>query len=470
MAISRRQFLQRTGWLTAGTMLGPTFWRTPFASPALAQTLDDRYFIVVFLDGGNDGLNTVVPLANGPSQPFLTTGLRSAYEAARDTLRLDPLDLAAVQIDDDPATGTELALHPALAGFKDLYDRGALAVIQGCGYPAPNLSHETSRRKWMTGAPVGPDTGDGWVGRFLADNYIATEIPGVTLSSRIAAELRQTTTGVLGIDRLDRFGFPRDTFAPSDHAAKDAVFASLYGSAQGSAQFLAQRLGNIGTTAFEATQVYPGLFNSYVAARPEFNTLYTVAPTTTTKRRLRDIAAIIRGTELGTVNSRFFQLALGGFDTHSNQGTTADVHARKLAELGDAFKLFYDDMEDLGIAHKVCVLVWSEFSRRIQQNANVGTDHGTQGPMFVIGGGVQGGVYGNHPDVNEDALNNQGNTFYSQDPSDPFRSTDFRDVYGTILKHWFAVPDPSTYFPLDHASLNPNLYWRAADFDMGFLA
>ncbi len=469
MPISRRQFLQRTGWLTAGTLLGPSLLRSPFTSAAVAQPLQDRYFIVVFLDGGNDGINTVVPLADGPAQPFMTAGLRTAYEAARDSLRLSTTDLAPLQIDDDPATGTELALHPALVGFKDLYDRGALAVIQGCGYPRPNLSHEASRRKWMTGEPLLGDAGDGWVGRFLAANYAADDIPAVTLASSIAPELRQSSTGVLGIDRLDRFGFPRDNFAPSDHAAKDAVFAALYGSAAASPQFLAQRLGNIGTTAYEATQVYPALYTNYVAARADFNALYTTTPTTTTKRRLRDIAACILGTENGTIDSRFFQLRLGGFDTHSNQGTTEDVHARKLAEIGDAFKIFYDDMEDLGIAHKVCVLVWSEFSRRIPQNANAGTDHGTQGPMFVIGGSVQGGLYGNHPNINEDALNNQGNTPYSQDPADPFRSIDFRDVYGTILKHWFAIADPSTHFPLDHVSLDPNFHWRSADFDLGFL-
>jgi len=470
MAITRRQFLQRSSAVTAGALLGPSLWQTPFARPALAAALQDRYFIVLFLNGGNDGLNTVVPLSDGPAMPsIMTSGLRTAYNQVRDTINLSPASLAATQIDDDPVSGTALALHPGLVGIKDLYDRGAVAVIQGCGYPDPNLSHDASSRKWQTGQPIGSFGGDGWVGRFLADNYDSSQIPAVTASGSIAGELRQTTTSVLGIDRLDRFGFPRDNFAPADAAARNAVFATLYDNARNSPNFLKQRVGAIGDASFGATQIYPQLYTDYVAARGAFNTLYTATPTTTTKRRMRDIAAYIHGTENGVIDSRFFQLSLGGFDTHSDQGTTDATHNTKLAELGDAFKLFYDDMEDMGIAHKVFLMVWSEFSRRIPQNSNDGTDHGTQGPMFVIGGGVNGGVYGAHPNVNEDALTNQGNTPYSQDPGDPFRSVDFRDVYGTIVRHWFNVADPSVYFPLDNPALDPNLYWRAADFDMGFL-
>ncbi len=469
MAISRRQFLQRTGLVTAGTLLGPGLWRSPFAHPALAQALDDRYFVLLFLNGGNDGLNTVLPKANGPAMPsIMSAGLRSAYDAARDTLNIAPGDLDATQIDDDPITGTELALHPGMTGFKNLYDRGKLAVLQGCGYPRPNLSHDASSRKWQTGQPLGAPGADGWVGRYLADNYNAGQIPAVTASSGIAAELRQTATSVLGISRLDRFGFPRDRFDPSDDAAKDAVFASLYGNAKSSEQFLKQRVGAIGDASFTATQTYPDLYDTYVDQRGTFNARYET-DSTGTKRRMRDIAAYIHGTENGAINSRFFQLSLGGFDTHSNQGTVGANHNRKLAEFSDAFEIFYDDMEDMGVADRVCLMVWSEFSRRIPQNSNDGTDHGTQGPMFVIGGNVNGGVYGGHPNINEDALNNQGNTPYSQDPADPFRSTDFRDVYGTILQQWFGVADAGVYLPPDDGGLDPNTHWLTPNFSMGFL-
>jgi uncharacterized protein (DUF1501 family) len=117
------------------------------------------------------------------------------------------------------------------------------------------------------------------------------------------------------------------------------------------------------------------------------------------------------------------------------------------------------------VSDKVCIVWWSEFSRRITQNSS-GTDHGSQGPMFVIGGAVNGGVYGNHPNIN--VLNSQGNTNYSQSAVDPYRSTDLRDVFGTILKHWLGVSDPTTIFPLDGGS--PSTFWTTANFDMGFLS
>jgi uncharacterized protein (DUF1501 family) len=121
----------------------------------------------------------------------------------------------------------------------------------------------------------------------------------------------------------------------------------------------------------------------------------------------------------------------------------------------------------MGVADKMTVVVWSEFSRRVPQNDS-GTDHGSQGPVFVIGGGVTGGVYGNHPNIDEAALDDNGNSVYSQ-AAGPFRSTDFRDIYGTILKHWLNMPEPailSGILPLDGG--NANTHWTTNNFDMGF--
>ena len=124
----------------------------------------------------------------------------------------------------------------------------------------------------------------------------------------------------------------------------------------------------------------------------------------------------------------------------------------------------------MGLGAKTTMVVWSEFGRRIPQNSN-GTDHGSQAPMFVIGEPVNGGVYGNHPNIAESALDSDENTPYSQDPSDPFRSTDFRDVQGGILKHWVNMPESqilSSVLPLD--SLAPaDKYWTVQNFDLGFL-
>jgi uncharacterized protein (DUF1501 family) len=132
----------------------------------------------------------------------------------------------------------------------------------------------------------------------------------------------------------------------------------------------------------------------------------------------------------------------------------------------DSIKAFYDDLADMGAASRTCVVVWSEFSRRIPQNDN-GTDHGSQGPVFVIGGGVTGGVYGRHPDIF--TLDDDENTIYSQ-AAGSHRSTDFRDVYGTILKHFVNMTPANilaNVLPLDGGA--PADYWTAANFDLGFL-
>src|SRR5581483_9536060 len=178
MAITRRQFLKRTGLMAAGTVLGPNLWRNPWVRDALASTIGDRYFVVLFLDGGNDSLNTLIPATNGAGT------LRTAYEAARKTgnggLQLSPSDLAATLVGTDPNTGAQLALHPGFTGLKALWDLDKVAIVQGCGYPEYSLSHDQARSIWQTGNPLGIGSlaGTGWMGRYLAANYGSLDIPG----------------------------------------------------------------------------------------------------------------------------------------------------------------------------------------------------------------------------------------------------------------------------------------------------
>jgi len=189
---------------------------------------------------------------------------------------------------------------------------------------------------------------------------------------------------------------------------------------------------------------------------------------------------VIYGVDKGIysgVNARFFQVSNGGYDTHSGQGAAnpSDQHFRLHAELAASIKVFFDDVADmLGSENKLCILVWSEFSRRIQQNGN-GTDHGSQGPMFVIGGNgpgstFHGGVYGNHPNLAASAWDDNGNTEYRQDAAGGFRSTDFRDVYGTVFQHWLNMPPGMIVpgvLPIDAGPAAT--YWAAPDLDSPFL-
>ncbi len=484
MAITRRQFIKRGGLVTAGTLLGPGLFGQSLMRQAFAALEDNsRYFVIVFLDGGNDGLNTVVPADN-------VAGLRTAYDAARDSINITPAELANSLIGLDPVSGTQLGIHPGFnvpndfytngagtGGLKALYDLGKVAVIQGCGYPEYSLSHDEARTIWRTGVPLIAPAGTGWIGRHLAAQYSGSQIPAVNIDDSIVGEFRQTGTSVLAVRDLERFNFPFDDSYSGDDGAKAAAFGALNQAAVSGGQPSALYIGNTGLATYDATSAYQTLSGLYDGARAAQSQQYSDVGRSLAND-LREVARVIYGVEQGVpnVNARFFQVSNGGYDTHSDQGgaETTGQQFSLHAELGAALKVFYDDLATMpgNVANRVCVMVWSEFSRRIPQNQN-GTDHGSQGPMFVIGGDVQGGVYGNHPNIDDLALDDEGNTVYTQD-ANPFRSTDFRDVYGTILRHWVNLPLSTVQMllPLDatpDALSDAAHYWRSASFDMGFV-
>ncbi|GIW40664.1 MAG: hypothetical protein KatS3mg076_1241 [Candidatus Binatia bacterium] len=481
MALSRREFFRRAGLLAAGSVLAPRFWRNPWMPKALAQSAGERFFVVLFLDGGNDGLNTVVPLDDAIGN---STKLRSHYEAARNTgaggLRLGQSFLSPMFLGNDPNTGTPLAFHAALSGLKNLFDRGKVAVVQGCGYPDYSLSHDTSRTIWQTGDPAGVGLGGGWVGRYLAGSYGPTDIPAVNVRDQIAKEFFTTRTSVLAFRRLRNFGFPQDSWDPSDDEFRRAKLVELASEATSSQDGSLGFAGNMTQATFEASQSYPPLHDLYRADRGSWDDAYRGLGTSTA-RDLLEVAKIVYGVATGQpgVSARLFEVRNGGFDTHSNQGgeETEGTHSRLLREVGDALELFQADLEDMGVADRVVTLVWSEFSRRIRQNDN-GTDHGSQGPVFLVGAPVRGGIYGNHPNIGK--LDGRGNTPYwqgplSDDPADDFRSTDFRDVYGTTLKHWFGLSDVEILGSENTPGLlrldvgDPNFFWTQPNFDLPFL-
>lgn len=467
MAITRRQFIRRTGLATAGTLLGPSLFASPFVRRAFAD-LGDRYLVVIFLDGGNDGQNTVVPVDNGGGN------LRTDYEANRFNIRLTPAQLAGTLVGNDPNTGAQLALHPGFIGLKQLYDAGQLAVIQGCGYPEYSLSHEEARTIWQSANPLrnGSLAGTGWVGRHLAATYGGSQIPGVCISDSISPDFRQSATSVLAINDLESFGFPWDGYN-SDEVAKAVAFQALHANASAGLQSTQQFIGNAGSATLTSTESYPALHSDYESTRAAFSQLYADIDRSVAYD-LREIAKIIHGVSSGAtgVTARFFSLANGGYDTHSDQGGATGQQYDLHREVGDSLKVFYDDLADMGVADKVVTVVWSEFSRRIEQNGS-GTDHGSQGPMFVIGGptALNGGVYGNHPNIDDADLEDDGNTKYRQ-IAHPFRSTDFRDVFGTVLKHWLNMSQPQILSNILIPDSLAGEYWNLTNginLDMGFL-
>lgn len=476
MAITRRQFLTRTGLLTAGSFFGPGL-ANPFLRQALADTIGDRYLVVIFLDGGNDGLNTVTPIANGDNLGTygFSDNLRTVYAAKRTSIRLTDSNL--LPIGNDAGTNTPLGLHPGLQGLHNLYTQGDVAVIQNCGYPNPNLSHDESRQYWETADPLGVGDGTGWIGRHLAANYGALELPALSVNrGGVPGEFKQSATGVLAVGLLRRFTFPYHVGPSTPTAERDErndAFTAMYDAAVASGQAAAQTIGQVGKSVLAATQLYPTLHTDYLADRLSFSLSYQDDTDPNSNGRnstctdLREVAKTIYGVINGKVNSRFFELRNGGYDTHSNQGGDTGAHFNLHDEVGGALETFWADITDMGVADKVCVLIWSEFSRRIDQNDS-GTDHGSQGPMFLIGGKVNGGVKGNHPDIAEhDATLQNGNTRYLQGPANSrFRTTDIRDVYGTLMKHWLNVPPATVAAVLPADAGDPNTRWTSPNFDL----
>ncbi len=462
MKLSRRRFLQSAA---AGAMLGPTVFNHALVARSLAA-IGNRYLVVVCLDGGNDGVNTVTPITDG------SAGLRQAYDAQRfdgnGGLNLPVGSL--LPIGADPNSGAELGFHPALKALHNLYDqKGSVAVVQGVGYPDYDLSHEVSMGIWESGNPSGAGLSGGWIGRHLEQGYGPSDIPAVGVEWSLPGDLRQSVTSVLTIKRLQWFGFPYDWEEWQDVAAKRTAFEGLYAQAAGTGLASFDFAGTTGAATLVASEAYPALHDDYEADRSEMSARYGAIDRDLADD-FREVAKMIHGVERGVPNvgARYFRLSQGGYDTHAQQGGQ-DVEGRHgylLKELADSLEAFYEDLEDMGAASRVLTVVFSEFSRRILQNGN-GSDHGSQGPMLLIGGAVKGGIYGNHPNIDPAALNPDGNTPYSQDPADSFRSVDLRDVYGSTLKQWAGMAHGDILSHVLALDSGPSgEYWTTENFDL----
>jgi uncharacterized protein (DUF1501 family) len=497
MAISRRQFIKRTSLATAGALFGPSLFGNRFVRSVMASTIGNRYFITLFLDGGNDGLNTVIPVSNG------TTGtLRNAYTAARKTgnggLQLSTTDLGSSHCGSDFKTGSILALHPGFrgfqgfdgitagdGGFKSLFDAGELALIQGCGYPAYSLSHEESRTIWQTANPLGlpANLGKGWVGQALtAGGYTGSDIPAVAIEGTVPPDLSGSSTSVLAIDSLERFDFPYDTDYPSDVAAKRDAFNTLYTLAKPptEAQAMLQYIGNSGIATLVSAESYPPLHDLYEGDRAGFSSQYDDIGRSTA-RDFREIAKIIYGVEQGVPNvaARFFELSNGGYDTHSDQGASAQdgQHYQLHAEVAAAVKVFRDDLVQMGqsalqrsdgdlephhdhdLASEFCAASSRTTTAR-SRLAGPDVRHRRQGERRRLYGLTR---------TSTTRRWTTSNTVYHHTADDHTTRPIFADVYGT-LKHWVNVPagTVASLLPTDTVPVggDPTEYWTTANFDM----
>jgi uncharacterized protein (DUF1501 family) len=356
-----------------------------------AGVSNDNILVVVQLSGGNDGLNTVVPVKN------------DLYFKARKNIGITSRTLP---LSDD------LALNPGMTGFKELFDAGKLAVINGCGYPQPSRSHFRSMEIWHTANPKESQP-TGWLGHYLdhmARGTISPAVPNSLEAINIGSELPQALVAesapVPSIGSTEDFRVRFDGSAENDPAAADKILRSLNAirNDSPSLQYLSRQATNAIVTAdkmrtlkgYKADANYPG---------------------DGLGRDLRTIAQLIAG-NFGT---KLFYCQTGGYDTHANQ---VYGHEQTLRQATNAINMFMKDMTAKGLAEKVTVMCFSEFGRRVVENNSNGTDHGAAGPMFLAGGKVKGGLYGSYPSLSD------------LDDGDLKYATDFRRVYTTLLDKW----------------------------------
>ena len=377
-------------------------------SRALAQTAlpglpgsSDRVLIVINFQGGNDGLNAVVPFG----MPEYYQYRPSLGISQNDVLRID---------------GT-FGLNPVLAPFKKMYDGGNVAIVHGVGYPEPDHSHFRSTEIWQTAQPKGYES-TGWLGRYLDTAALPKDnlFNAVAISNVLPELLISQHVDVPAVDALRGYGLRSDKSSANREAFHEFVRDT---TVPFRSPFLAQ-VAEIEDHAQRGAEELPKLVAGYQQQ--------ATYPATPLGRSLA-LAAQIVGSKLGT---RVLYVQHGSFDTHVTQKQTQD---RLLADFANAMAAFYQDLAAHGNDKRVLTMTFSEFGRRVPENASRGTDHGEAAPVFLIGGGVKGGLYGRHPDL---ARLNAGNLAFT---------TDFRSVYTTVLERWLgrpAAPIVGSFAPL----------------------
>ncbi len=395
--MSRRRFLQLAGagagLAAAGSAMSPLLSQLQ-AAAAPPVGARDGILVLVMLEGGNDGLNTVIPY--GDARYY---GLRNHIAVpAGQVLKIDG----------------SVGLHPAMPKIKGLYDQGKVAIVRGVGYQPADLSHFSSMGIWMNGWSGGSQPGGptGWIGRYMdgLPNAANESLLGVVLGTSVplhmvgeqarASGLPQSINGAFGIDRSD----------PANARMFDAI--SAFGSGPSGLGALGEMVTNVEHDTLELAQriqpAYQGTF-----------------PETNLGRQLALCAKLVNA----NLGIRVFSTAIGGFDTHSDQGAGTGSQADLLGQIDAAVDSFYANLSST-FRSRVTIMTFSEFGRRPEDNDTSGTDHGTAAPVLLIGDRVAGGLHGAQPGLGANQLDQNGNLV---------RSVDFREVYAAVLDQWLKA-------------------------------
>lgn len=395
---NRRSFIQALGLVGGGTlMLGTQTISATKPSPlavALAASENDRILVIIRLEGGNDGLNTVVPIYDYAS-----------YANLRPTIKHELNNLTNLSPD--------FAIPNYMNGLESVWGEGKMKIVHGVGYPQQNLSHFRSTDIWASTADTYVER-TGWWGRYFEDLY-----PDYLINPpAIPPAVQIGNVGNLIFDgNNNNYAFTVANIEQLENVGQNGTFhdvVNLPECVYGDKLLLMRATAN--TTFLYAQTIH----NAYMASSNNAN-----YGTGTLAAQLAATARLIKG-GLGT---KVYMVSLGSFDTHANQ---LNLQQELLQDLSTSIKAFYEDLATAGIDDKVLGMTISEFGRRPYENGSEGTDHGAASPVMIFGAGLNGnGFVGEHPDINEwDANDNL------------IPTSDFRDIYSTVLTNWFCL-DPS---------------------------
>ena len=428
---TRREFLRTTVLGSALSWTVPAFLADTFtalqsqaadSATQISTGKDSTILVVLQMAGGNDGINTVVPYSS------------DYYHNARPKIGLSAQQV--LKLNDD------IGLHGSLGGFKSLYDSGNLTVIQGVGYPNPNRSHFRSTEIWQTASDSERIEKYGWLGRYF-DNACAGADPavGVTIGSQLPeAFFAKHPKGICFNNPQDyRFiangtgteesykklnELEMSSPAPDGGTNTMENFGDMLNSGGSIASLPAgmpmtggRAVDFITRTAMDAQMSSDEVRG--IAARVQNHSVY---PNSSLANSLKLVAKLIGG----GLPTRIYYVSQGGYDTHTNQ---INSQQRLLQDLGDSTKAFVEDMKAQGNMQRVLVMTFSEFGRRVAENANGGTDHGAAAPMFIVGNKVQAGLLGQYPSLAPQDLF-EGDIKYN---------VDFRSVYAGVLESWLKT-------------------------------
>lgn len=406
--MKRREFLTKA--MPAGVVLPSLiggFSLKAFGASSLLSAITaanqetDHVLVIIQLNGGNDGLNMILPLDQYDN---LTLARPNIILPKNKIIKL---------------TGYNTGIHPSMSGLAGLYDDGKVQVIQSVGYPQPNFSHFRATDIWLSASDSDQTIESGWAGRYLSNEYTNFPIgyPNTVMPDPLAIQIGsfispafQGPSVNMGMAISDPVNFYNlingiQSPAPNTNAGKELTYIRQV------SQQTQQYASVIKTAAGKVTKqgVYP------------------------TNNSLADQLKVVARLVAGGLKTRLYMVNIGSFDTHAAQvntgSTETGTHAILLQKVSDAIKAFMDDLKGLGASKRVAGMTFSEFGRRIKSNASNGTDHGAAAPLIVFGDAIQGGVLGKNPTISATT---------SVNDNIPMQY-DFRSVYATLLEKWFCV-------------------------------